>query len=169
MTTHPRAEVVRREPPEDAARRVTRDSLGAWLIKCNPRVSDANALILGRTITSWCVARNYRAELMSPGDPVVFWISGSANQTPAPGVWGIGRLTGLVEVGVKPSVPMRVRLLDEPVPRAELLATAAFASLEVLRQPMGSNPSWLNQPEWLAMRRLLGCSDADTSPSADPS
>lgn len=40
------------------------------------------------------VARNYRAEMMAPGDPVVFWISGNERGIPVPGVWGIGQLTG---------------------------------------------------------------------------
>jgi EVE domain-containing protein len=136
---------------------ITRASLGAWLIKCNPSVTDVGAIVEagGGTITSWCVARNYRAAMMQPGDPVVFWVSGSDHGCLVPGVWGLGEVTGEVEDGTRPSVPMRVRLLADPLPRAELRAAAEFADLEVLSQPMGSNPSWLNIRQWQALRALL--------------
>jgi hypothetical protein len=136
---------------------ITRASLGAWLLKCNPRVTDVGAIIQtgGGSIRSWCVARNYRAEMMRPGDPVVFWISGSDPARLVPGVWGIGEVTGEVENRIRPSVPMRVRLLADPLPRTELRAFAEFADLEVLSQPMGSNPSWLDLRQWQALRALL--------------
>ena len=45
-----------------------------------------------------------------------------------------------------PVVTLRLRLLPSPVPRRELMATAAFASAEVARMPAGSNPSYLTAP-----------------------
>jgi EVE domain len=142
---------------------ITRATLGAWLIKCNPSVTDVGAIVEagGGSIRSWCVARNYRAEMMQPGDPVVFWISGAENSRLVPGVWGIGEVTGEVENRTRPSVPMRVRLLAEPLPRAELRAAAEFADLEVLSQPMGSNPSWVDMYQWQALRGLLAARSDD--------
>jgi hypothetical protein len=164
VTKLPSARGARSQAGSEAGGVVTRASLGAWLIKCNPSVTDADAILQARTITSWCVAGNYRAELMAAGDPVVFWISGSGRRTPVAGVWGHGHLTGPVADGARPSVPMVVRLLADPVPRVELRAMPEFASLEVLRQPMASNPSWLDQAQWRALRSLL----SDTGNEAAP-
>jgi hypothetical protein len=135
------------------ARSVTRDTLGAWLIKARPEPgSEVVGLIAagGGTITSRCVSRGYRADLMAPGDRVLLWVSGDGRRTTR-GVWGVGRVTGPVEDG---AVPLDLPLLPEPIAAGELLA-AGIDDLEVQRMPQGSNPSWVSADQLAALERLL--------------
>jgi hypothetical protein len=50
-----------------------------------------------------------------------------------------------------PAVRVRLTLLPEPVPRAELLADPRMRDAEVLRMPAGSNPSWLSAEQFAAV------------------
>ncbi|GAB7067166.1 hypothetical protein [Mycolicibacterium hodleri] len=48
-------------------RAVTLDTLGAWVIKCNPSKTDVEPMrAAGETKPSWCVADNYRTRLIRP-------------------------------------------------------------------------------------------------------
>ena len=97
-----------------------------------------------------CVRRSYRLDLMAPGQRCLLWLSGRDR----PGVHAIGVLAGSPEgpPGEEPGVEVVLHLLGEPVPRAELLATAGFSGAEVVRMPAGSNPSYLTAPQ---LRPLL--------------
>ncbi|SDX60567.1 hypothetical protein SAMN05661080_00550 [Modestobacter sp. DSM 44400] len=100
-----------------------------------------------------CVRRSYRLELMTPGQPCLLWVSGRD----APGVHALGALTGPVtDPPGGPEVPVRWRLLTDPVPRVELLADPVARKAEVLRMPAGSNPSWLSAPQYAAVLALAG-------------
>ncbi|HEV7727354.1 MAG: uncharacterized protein JWQ26_3334 [Modestobacter sp.] len=100
-----------------------------------------------------CVRRSYRLGLMAPGQPCLLWISGRNS----PGVHALGELTGPVgEPAGGPEVPVRWRLLADPVPRAELLADPVARDAEVLRMPAGSNPSWLSAAQYAAVLALVG-------------
>jgi hypothetical protein len=96
-----------------------------------------------------CVRSSYRLELMAAGQPCLLWLSGRA----APGVHALGALTGPVgrDDDGGPVVPVRLELLAEPVPRAELLADPRMRDAEVLRMPAGSNPSWLSAEQFAAV------------------
>ena len=90
-----------------------------------------------------CVRRSYRLELVSPGQPVVLWVSGRV----LPGVHAVGTVSGPVRTDDGddgPVFPVRLTSLPAPVDRGELLADPGFRSAEVLRMPAGSNPSWLS-------------------------
>jgi hypothetical protein len=50
-----------------------------------------------------------------------------------------------------PVVPVRLTLLPEPVPRADLLTDPRMRDAEVLRIPAGSNPSWLSREQFAAV------------------
>ncbi|MDF2825491.1 MAG: hypothetical protein K0R68_2899, partial [Mycobacterium sp.] len=53
------------------ARSVTTETLGAWVIKCNPAKTDLAPMVAaGRAKPQWCVATNYRSALMSAGQRV---------------------------------------------------------------------------------------------------
>lgn len=54
-----------------------------------------------------------------------------------------------------PTVLLDVLLLDEPLPRSALRASAGLVDCEPLRQPRMANPSWLDQGEWAALQHLL--------------
>lgn len=152
-----------------ADRLITGDSLGAWLVKCQPRLNREvpRAILSGGTepVTRWCVSDNYRSRMMAPGDRVVLWVSGDGRQL-ARGVWGLGWVTGPVRamVGgepgpgpgpVKQEVPLHVPLLRAGVSAAEIRA-AGILDLEVLRQPQGANPSWVSKDQLAALAALWG-------------
>ena len=133
--------------------RVDLDTLGAWVIKCNPALTDLAPMVAaGRANARWCVAENYRTRLMAPGQQVLFWVSAHRQR----GIWGAGTVTaapalidGALRVGV--SVP----LLSRPVTAAELTAVPGLAGMEPLRAPQQSNPSWLCSGEWALVAPLV--------------
>jgi hypothetical protein len=95
-----------------------------------------------------CVRRSYRLALMAAGQPCLLWVSGRDG----PGVHALGVLLGGADAdGDEPAVPVRLTLLDEVVPRAELLADPRTRDAEVLRMPAGSNPSWLSPRQFAAV------------------
>lgn len=146
--------------------RIRGDDLGAWLIKCQPKVNVelAGAIRGGNPppVTRWCVADNYRSRMMAPGDRAVLWVSGDGRQV-ARGIWGLGWVTGPVRpmAGERPGsaakleVPLDVPLLASGLPAEEIRA-AGLTDLEVLRQPQGSNPSWVSKGQLAALAGLLG-------------
>ena len=90
----------------------------------------------------------YRLGLMAPGQVCLLWLSGRT----CPGVHAVGTLVAgpggeepadTVDAPGGPVVTVRLRLLDDPVPRHELMAAPAFSAAEVARMPAGSNPSYL--------------------------
>ncbi|MBT0773702.1 hypothetical protein KIH74_32455 [Kineosporia sp. J2-2] len=139
---------------------ITPGHLGAWLIKGN---ADAGALVerfrAEPRVHTWCVRPSYRTRLMVAGQPVVFWASGSRSRTVRYGVWGVGQLTGVAVSGDGESwsVPLDLEILPERqrLARALLRADPRLARAEVLRQPMGSNPSFLTPEEFAALREHL--------------
>ena len=133
-------------------RAVTLESLGAWVIKCNPHRTDVEPMrAAGETKPSWCVANNYRSQLIRPGQRVLFWVSAH----PRRGFWGAGRITGDVTMeDGQLHVPVHIPLFAEPLTAAEL-RVAGLQSMEVLRSPQQSNPSWVSVPELALVERLL--------------
>lgn len=137
-----------------ASRAVSREDLGAWLVKADPRVSPV-AQMAGAgfaDVRCWCVRPTYRTRLVAVGDPVLLWVSGGDETVPA-GVHAVGEVTGEVRdrAGGPPEMPLRLRPLARPAPRADLLTDAELAGLEVLRSPWGSNPSFVTARQ---LRRL---------------
>lgn len=139
-----------RRPP---GRRVSVDTLGAWVIKCNPaRTAIEPMVAAGEAKPHWCVADNYRSRLIAPGQRVLFWVSAH----PLRGFWGAGRITGevLVDDGTL-HVPVHIPLFAEPVTAAELSSVPQLRSLEVLRSPQQSNPSWVSVAELALIEPML--------------
>jgi hypothetical protein len=151
---------------------VSRESLGAWLLKANPAVWDVRRFRAegGTRLSSWSVQRGYRAALMRPGDKVVFWLSGPGTGGLTRGVWGLGHVVAEAEAWVdaergwwlddaarqalRARVEVDVPLLEHPLAAAELRA-AGITDLEVQRVPQGSNPSFLSRPQLAAVQELL--------------
>jgi hypothetical protein len=133
------------------APRLTADDVACWVLK--------TAVAPDSLVPGWvagagheltrCVRPSYRLGLMAPGQPCLLWLSGRDR----PGVHAVGRLTG--GVGDGDVVPVRLTLLADPVPRAELLADPDFRDAEVLRMPAGSNPSWLSSGQFAAVLARL--------------
>jgi hypothetical protein len=132
--------------------RLERADVACWLLKTS---GTPEVLRSGRdAVLDRCVRQSYRLDLMRPGDRCVLWRSGAVD----PGVCAVGTIAGEVrDSGGGPVVEVRLRLLPEPVPRADLLADPGFHDAEVLRMPAGSNPSWLSARQFGAvLARLPG-------------
>jgi hypothetical protein len=142
------------------ARRVRPDDLGAWLLKGNADRSDLLARFQADPrIERWCVQPGYRARLMTAGQPVIFWASGSRGRLRY-GVWGRGRLRGAAVPDPEHGqwwVPLDLRILPAAqwVERAQVRADPRLAGLEVLRQPQAGNPSFLTVAQFAALTEHL--------------
>jgi hypothetical protein len=129
--------------------------VGCWLLKTS---AAPEAVLPGwapgetRELTR-CLRPSYRLDLMRPGQPVLLWLSGRDR----PGVHATGVLAGDVGTdGSGPVAVVRLTLLADPVPRADLLADPAVRDAEVLRVPAGSNPSYLTPVQYAAVLARLG-------------
>ncbi|MFW6774264.1 hypothetical protein ACOACO_08265 [Nocardioides sp. CPCC 205120] len=143
-----------------ATPRITPATLGAWLIKTDPRanpdlvaaVRDAVPLV----VTRRCVSDNYRGRMMAPGDRVLLWVSGDGRLVTR-GIWGLGHVSAALrprDGDGRPEVGLDLPLSPGGVP-AEAVRAAGAGDLEVLRMPAGSNPSWVSRDQLAALAPLL--------------
>ncbi|MGY2063916.1 hypothetical protein [Blastococcus sp. SYSU DS0619] len=135
--------------------RLTPGDVACWVLKTatDPRELSPGWRAGEERLLDRCVRPSYRLDLLTPGQPCLLWLSGRQR----PGVHALGTVADHVDEGPGgPSVAVRVRLLDEPVPRAELLADPAFAGAEVVRMAAGSNPSWLSAGQFAAVLARVG-------------
>ncbi|WNV77516.1 hypothetical protein [Geodermatophilus sp. DSM 44513] len=126
------------------------EDVACWVLKSTrpPELIDPDWPAGGTRELTRCVRRSYRLDLVRPGQPCLLWVSGRAD----PGVHALGEVTG--EVGERddgPVLGVRLTRLPSPVARADLLADPAVHDAEVLRSPIGSNPSWLSVPQYAAV------------------
>ena len=138
-------------------RAVTEQTLGAWLVKGNRGVSSVDELVHTgfASVVGWCVRPGYRSDLVGPGQPVLFWVSGGDRSHPS-GIYGQGRVRGQPHPepdGTKLVLPLDLEPLTQPVPRSELLQHPVLRELEVLRMAAGSNPSFLTRDQLQELRR----------------
>ena len=125
---------------------VTLDRLGAWLLRCNPALTDV-ASRFSIPARSWCVADNYRSRLMQPGDVVLLWVSGRDRRYPR-GLWGRGLVMAAAErTGSSLRIGLELSLGEEPMATDDELRGAGIDDLEVQRMPQGSNPSWVSREQ----------------------
>ena len=154
------------------ARAINRDNIGAWLLKANPALWDLREFLEAgeNRLTSWAVRPGYRSTLMTPGDRVLFWVSGDRRSELARGIWGDGQVVAPAEdwvdaepgfwrddhaqAAVRARVRVSITLLDEPVTALELRARG-INDLEVLRMPQGANPSWVSRAQLAILDELL--------------
>lgn len=145
------------------AGRVDRDDLGAWLVRCNPRLSDLDRLWAekGGPLDSWCVGTNYRSALMRPGDRILLWVGGQSPRYER-GIWGDGSVVGEpidveAESGGRPKLvcPVEITpLLDVAVTDQQLRA-AGISDLEIQRAPQGISPSWVTKSQLAGIVQLM--------------
>ncbi|MCJ0894978.1 hypothetical protein [Rhodococcus sp. ARC_M5] len=134
------------------ARAITDQTLGAWVIKCNPHKTDLAPMVeAGRAHEDWCVADNYRTRLMVAGQPVLFWVSSH----PRRGIWGAGTLTGTPVPAPQWKVSTDIALFDEPILASDIQSIEELSMLEVFRSLQQSNPSWVDASAWALIRPLL--------------
>ena len=133
-------------------------NFGAWVLRCNPLLSDPAKLFRDGPVEIWCVASNYRSRLMQCGQPVLLWVTGSRPALYDRGFWGAGHLTGPVftgPAGGKLYSPMRMELFSAPVAASVVAAVKDLNDIEVLRQPQMSNPSFLTLEQLRCLEPLL--------------
>ena len=132
---------------------MTPETLGAWVIKCNARVTAVDPMLTAGTANSrWCIADNYRSQLIRPGQRVLLWVSAH----PQRGFWGAGQITGRPSAGDgRLSVPVHVPLFTEPLTAPELSAVDGLRAMEVFRSPQQANPSWVSRTELTVLDPLL--------------
>ena len=138
-------------------RAVSADTLGAWLIKANPKSSPVDEFVRTgfATVTTRCLQPTYRADEVAAGQAVLFWISGDDKQHPA-GLYAQGHTTGAAErapEGAKLDMPVRLTHLEPAILRSELLEHPRLSQLEVLKVPAGSNPSFVTREQLEELRR----------------
>jgi hypothetical protein len=139
------------------ARAVTPETLGAWVLTCNPRVTAVEPMVAaGRAATHWCVADNYRSRLMQPGHRVLFWVAAH----PRRGFWGDGRLTGAPgPLDGRLKVATDIALFDTPLTAAELRDLPGVRDMELFRSPQQSNPSWVTRTQLASLEPLLAAAE----------
>lgn len=146
-----------------------KDPFGAWALKCNPATWELKSFLddgLGQ-LAGWVVHHGKRASAMKSGDPVVFWVSGNNQFTPA-GVWGVGTVLGPPHHG-RPGehwrdAPEGAQLIVDVdlvvdrllVPRPALHEDPVLGASELIALPQMSNPAMLTALEWAALQRTLG-------------
>lgn len=100
----------------------------------------------------------------------MLWVTGPRHASLAPGIWLAGRTTGELFEGqgdeywldpregkrLSTFAGLRLSLLPQPLTRTTLAADPATSSMEVLRQPQMSNPSYLTPAEKEALERMIG-------------
>ncbi len=138
--------------------------IACWVIKSRTPPPD---LLAGwsrgetRQLTR-CIRANYRVEVMEPGQRCLLWLSGQRQ----PGVQAIGTLSTPAS---RPSdsgpddadlaVTASLRMLLDPVPRASWLSDHELSRAEVIRIPLGSNPSYLDPERFSVLRTFISPRD----------
>ncbi|WP_369053291.1 hypothetical protein [Kineococcus terrestris] len=127
--------------------RLQRGDVACWVLKTR---TDPVELLGGARAGTLerCLHRTYRADLVRAGDACLLWASGASA-----GVRAVGEVVTAADAGLR--VRVAVRVLEEPVPRALLLADPALARAEVVRVPVGGNPSYLDHRQLAALAAHL--------------
>lgn len=134
------------------ARSLSPDTLGAWLVKASGSLPSTTHHVQTRfaEVESWCVRPTYRTDMVAAGQPVLLWVSGNAAPQPA-GIYAHGRTTGPTRDGV---MPVELAAMSQPLLRSELLGHRELSSMEVLRMPAGSNPSYVTREQLRLLAEL---------------
>jgi hypothetical protein len=140
----------------DEVNTVRRELLGAWLMRRSPSGIGVAALVASGVTARWCVRPSYRLGLIRPGDRLLLWLSGRDPLHPR-GLWAAGAIAGTSD---GETVGIRLRALSRPLTDVEL-RSHGIDDLEVQRQPMGSNPSWVSRRQWTQISSLLDSGDAE--------
>jgi len=149
-------------------------AVGGWLLKARPDVWDLPAfLAAGGIVESWSLVDSYRLELMAPGDPCVLWMTGATGSRPTPGLWAMGEIAGVPELGdggddaddgfwlsdgerdrPRPRIAVRLDFFDPPIPRSVFADDPRFARAEIFRAPRAANPVALTPAELACLHEI---------------
>ena len=164
------------EPVAAAEPTAASEGVGAWVLRLDPTVWDMARFIADghRGVSAWAVEDDEKAATMARGQRVFLWAGGDGTRI-MPGVWGAGWVVGpchskSVADGywVDPAgnsqprlfADVSIQFLPHPVGIDEIANDSRLAAIEVLRDPLGSNPSRLTTDESAALVALLGLDPA---------
>jgi hypothetical protein len=153
---------------------VTRENLGAWLLRCNPVSKWDLAQFVNdghERIHAWSVKDDYRANIIEPGDVALLWTTGT-HPIYRRGIWGWGHVTDYTQTTLsddegdaywfdqldRESVKYQASvdiLIGNPLLDDDLRASG-IDDLEVQRQKQGSNPSWVSKAQLARIEHLRG-------------
>ena len=122
----------------------------------SPAGFDDTALVEAGLTARWCVRPSYRLDLMRSGDRLLLWLSGRDPLRPR-GLWATGEVVSPTD---GEAVEIQLWPLSRPL-TDRTLRSHGIDDLEVQRQPMGSNPSWISRRQWSQISRLLDRVDAE--------
>ena len=162
--------------PAEPAAAAAADGVGAWILRLDPTVWDLGRFVADghREVSTWAVEDNARSAAMTHGQRVFLWAGGEGTII-MPGVWGAGWVVGpcapkSVADGywVDPAGNSRrglfadvsIQFLPNPVGQQHVVNDPRLAGIEVLRDPLGSNPGCLTPEEAAAMLALVGLDPA---------
>ncbi len=168
--------IVERRDARARPRAVTRENLGAWVVKCDPDAWDIDGFVDdgNRVIESWRVVSNYRSRMMRAGDKVLLWQTGP--DAALRGFRGAGRITGVVERFPDVSrfaddsywldmsmlsrselvAPMNLEVWDDLISESLMLEKhPELAEIEIIKMRQSSNPSWVSRERLTVLRDWL--------------
>lgn len=150
--------------------RVSREQLGAWVVKANPGLWDVHAARAAKEpLERWRLTESYRLDLVERGDRLLVWATRGSSTTLPVGFLGEATVAGPLEIDVggshwkrsadreqvRPYVPLRrTRWLRTAVTIDECRAHPVLRTIEVLRAPRIGNPSWLTADQLRALDDL---------------
>jgi len=145
-------------------------AFGAWVLKLSPYVYDANRVFAAPDglVHWWSVDDNDRSADMRHGQPAYLWL-GDGDPLRAPGIWGVGWVTGPCESGLpddgwfdqeaanraKLFAVVEIALVATPVSRSVFLNDERLAGTEVILDPTSGNPGRLTAEEAAALAEYL--------------
>lgn len=148
---------------------MSRDDLGAWVVKANPALWDVHAARAAeQDLERWRLADSYRLDLVERGDRVLVWATrgptgadvGFIAEATVAGSLGIdvggSHWAREADRGqVRPYVPLaRTRWWRTPVSIDECRADPVLRRIEVLTAPRIGNPSYLTRAQAAALDEI---------------
>lgn len=150
--------------------RVSRDDLGAWVVKANPALWDVHAArAANEPLDRWRLAESYRLDLLARGDRLLVWATRGPSTRQPVGFIGEATVAGPLEIDVgggdwkrsadreqvRPHVPLRrTRWWRTAVTIEECRGDPVLRTIEVLQAPRIGNPSWLTDAQLNALEDL---------------
>jgi hypothetical protein len=138
-----------------------------WVFQCNPKRYDlASELEKGIQTEDWSM--NQHRELVSPGDRVFFWQTGSSARLLA-----VGHVDSPVDERESPFGRHRVDIIFDykivpPVARPEVLEQKALSTFAPFKGMMGTNFPVLNTETVAALEKLVESRLTSFAPSGSP-
>ena len=145
-----------------------------WIFQANPKRYDFFPDVATADMPeSWIVSRHFGD--LQPGDRAALWLSGKCS-----GIYALGTVAGptfeasMDNAWLRPQdrgekrvfCPLKLRRINPPLARADLLADPRFRLARIIRFPNARSPMLTRDEEWavLSELRALRASDSGSEP-----